>query len=73
MHVDIGEQLVGAYSKIIERCDVVSYNVRAPGGKLRGLGELNVIGLRYGDAEPGWISGSEKGSDPALQIFESKR
>ncbi len=50
MHVDIGEQLVGAYFKIIERCDVVSYNVRAPGGKLCGLGELDVVGLRFEDA-----------------------
>lgn len=50
MHVDIGEQLVGAYFKVIESCDVVSYNVRPPGGKMLGLEELDVIGLRFADS-----------------------
>jgi hypothetical protein len=49
MRIDIGEQIVGAYLKIIERCDVVSYNVRPPGGGLLGLNELDVIGLRFAD------------------------
>lgn len=30
MRADIGEQIVGAYLKVIEKCDVVSYNVRPP-------------------------------------------
>lgn len=49
MRVDIGEQLVGAYLKTIENCDVVSYNVRPRGGGLQGLGELDVVGLRFLD------------------------
>ena len=49
MHADIGEQIVGAYLKVIEGCDVVSYNVRPPGGKLEGLAELDVIGLKFAE------------------------
>jgi len=40
-----GEQLVGAYLKIVEGCDVVSYNVRPPGGGLRGLELEKIKGL----------------------------
>ena len=46
---DIGELLVGAYLKVIEQCDVVAYNQRPPGGGMAGLGELDVIGLRFRD------------------------
>jgi len=49
MKTDIGEYIVGAYLKIIEECDFVDYNVRYPGGGLRGLGELDVLGLRFND------------------------
>ncbi len=45
MHTDIGEYIVGAYLTIIEACQFVQYNVRAPGGGLAGLNELDVIGL----------------------------
>jgi hypothetical protein len=31
---DIGEYAVGAYLKIIKKCDFVDYNVRSPGGGL---------------------------------------
>ncbi|EQD47774.1 beta-lactamase superfamily hydrolase, partial [mine drainage metagenome] len=41
----IGEELVGAYLMVVEGCDHVLYNVRPPGGKIRGLDELDVIGL----------------------------
>lgn len=49
MNAEMGELLVGAYLQLIEGCDVVSYNVRAPGGKLAGLNELDVVGLRFAD------------------------
>ena len=49
MKTEVGEYIVGAYLKIIEECDVISYNVRPPGGGLKGLNELDVIGLRFKD------------------------
>lgn len=50
MNTEMGEYLVGAYLKQIEKCDVVDYNVRPPGGKLEGLNEFDVIGLRFADS-----------------------
>lgn len=47
MNAEMGEFLVGAYLKVIEGCDFVSYNVRPPGGGLKGLEELDVVGLRF--------------------------
>lgn len=47
MNAEMGEFLVGAYLKVIEGCDFVGYNVRPPGGGLRGLEELDVVGLRF--------------------------
>jgi len=47
MITDIGEYLVGAYLKLVEKCDVIDYNVRPPGGGIEGLGELDVIGLNF--------------------------
>ena len=47
MLTHMGEYLVGSYLKLIEGCDVVDYNVRPPGGGLKGLGELDVIGLNF--------------------------
>lgn len=49
MKTEMGEYLVGAYLKLIVNCDVVDYNVRIPGGGLEGLGEMDVIGLRFSD------------------------
>ncbi len=49
MATEMGEYAVGAYLALIEKCDVVSYNVRRPGGKLAGLNELDVVGLRFKD------------------------
>jgi len=46
---EIGEYVVGAYLKIIEKYDFVEYNVRTPGGGLKGLNELDVVGLRFKD------------------------
>ena len=45
MATEMGEYLVGAYLKFIERCDFVDYNVRAPGGGIEGLKELDVVGI----------------------------
>lgn len=42
-----GEQLVGAYLKLIEGCNVVDYNAKPPGGGLEGLQEFDVIGLDF--------------------------
>lgn len=47
MKTEMGEYLVGAYLKMILKCDVVDYNVRPPGGGLEGLGELDVIGMKF--------------------------
>ncbi|MCF7944258.1 MAG: hypothetical protein K9L75_01815 [Spirochaetia bacterium] len=47
MLTDIGEYIVGAYLKLILHCDFVDYNVRPPGGGLKGLNELDVIGLDF--------------------------
>jgi len=42
MLTDIGEFIVGAHLQLIEECDFVDYNVRPPGGGLKGLSELDV-------------------------------
>lgn len=47
MKTEIGEYIVGAYLKIIKECDFVDYNVRHPGGGLKGLNEIDVIGLDF--------------------------
>lgn len=47
MITDIGEYFVGAYLQLCDECDVVDYNVRAPGGGLEGLGELDVVGFNF--------------------------
>ena len=43
----IGEYIVGAYLKIIKKCDFVNYNVRPPVGGLEGLNELDVVGFDF--------------------------
>jgi hypothetical protein len=45
MLTDIGEFIVGAHLKLVRGCDFVDYNIRFPGGGLKGLEELDVIGL----------------------------
>jgi hypothetical protein len=47
MKTDIGEYIVGGYLKVIKQCDFVDYNVRMPGGGLKGLSELDVVGLDF--------------------------
>jgi hypothetical protein len=47
MKTDIGEYIVGAYLKSIKECDFIDYNVRIPGGGLKGLSELDVVGLNF--------------------------
>jgi len=47
MLTEIGEFIVGAHLQLIEKCDFIDYNVRPPGGGLKGLGELDVIALNF--------------------------
>ena len=47
MLTDVGEYFVGAYLQLGEGCDFVDYNVRPPGGGLKGLEELDVVGLNF--------------------------
>lgn len=42
---DIGEYIVGAYLNMKEECTLVDYNVRPHGGGLKGLEELDVMGI----------------------------
>ena len=49
MGTEMGEYLVGAYLKMILNCDVVDFGVRFPGGHLRGLQEIDVIGFKFAD------------------------
>lgn len=46
-NIEMGEYVVGAYLKLVERCDVVDYDVRLPGGGLAGLNELDVVGFCF--------------------------
>jgi hypothetical protein len=50
MTTDTGEYVVGAALKLLDGCDVIDYNVRPRGGGIAGLGEIDVIGLRFTDA-----------------------
>jgi hypothetical protein len=45
MSTEAGEYIVGAYLQERFNCAVILYNVRAPGGGLKGLPELDVVGL----------------------------
>lgn len=49
MATEIGEYVVGAYLRLCEECDVVDYNARSSKKGLEGLGEIDVIGLRFSD------------------------
>ncbi|MFA5629330.1 MAG: hypothetical protein WC958_03645 [Dehalococcoidales bacterium] len=53
MTTEIGEYMVGACLKLLDefQCDFVEYNIRRPGGKLAGLKEIDVIGLKLKDKE----------------------
>ena len=45
MTAEMGEYLVGAYLELFEGCEIISYNVRSRDKGIRGMGELDVIGL----------------------------
>jgi len=47
MSTDIGEYIVGAYLQFIEGCDFIDYNIRPPGGGLKGLEELDVVAFNF--------------------------
>jgi hypothetical protein len=47
MSAAMGGLLVGAYLKVIDEWDVVASNQPPRGGGTEGLGELDVIGLRF--------------------------
>lgn len=47
MSIQMGEYLVGSYLQLVEECDVVDYNVRIIGGGIKGLNELDIIGLKF--------------------------
>ena len=50
MKTEIGEYIVGAYLQLEEKCDLVCYNEKPKREGLKGLGELDVIGLRFSDS-----------------------
>ena len=50
MATEMGEYVVGAYLKMVMGCDHVGFNVRPPGGGLKGLGEFDVVGMHFGTA-----------------------
>ncbi|MEK3910241.1 hypothetical protein [Paenibacillus sp. FSL H7-0331] len=47
MKTETGELIVGAYLKQIEGCDFIEYNARPRGGGIKGLDELDVIGMNF--------------------------
>lgn len=47
MTTDVGEYIVGAYLKVIKKCEFIVYNERFPGGGIKGLSELDVVGIDY--------------------------
>lgn len=50
MPTEMGEYVVGAYLKMVLGCDHVGFNVRPPGGGIKGLGEFDVVGMHFGSA-----------------------
>jgi hypothetical protein len=42
---EMGEFLVGAWLNLVKKCDIIQYNARLPGGGVKGLSEVDVIGL----------------------------
>jgi len=45
MTAEMGEYLVGAYLELFEGCEIISYNIRSRDKGIRGMGELDVVGL----------------------------
>jgi hypothetical protein len=44
IYTGMGEYIVGAWLKLVIKCDIVDYNLRSP---FKGLNELNVLGLDF--------------------------
>jgi hypothetical protein len=49
MSTEFGEYVAGAYLRLCEGCDIVDYNSRSSKEGLEGLGEIDVVGLRFRD------------------------
>jgi hypothetical protein len=47
MLTEVGEYIVGAHLQLVEKCDFITYNVRPPGGGLKGLEELDLVALNF--------------------------
>ena len=47
MIVDIGEQIVGAYLRIINKCDYINYNVKPNTTGLETLDEFDIVGFNF--------------------------
>jgi hypothetical protein len=47
IYTGMGEYIVGAWLKLIKKCDIVDYNLRSPLEGMAGLNELNVLGLDF--------------------------
>jgi len=45
MTAEMGEYLVGAYLELEKGCEIISYNVRPRDKGIKGMGELDVVGL----------------------------
>jgi len=45
MTAEMGEYLVGAYLELLEGCEIIAYNVRPHVKGIKGMGELDVVGL----------------------------
>ncbi|SRR6266571_1523210 len=48
---EMGEFLVGAWLKVVQKCDFIQYDDRLPGGGMSGLAEIDVIGLKLKSKE----------------------
>jgi len=49
MTAEMGEYLVGAYLELFEGCEIISYNVRSRDKGIKGMGELDVVGLNLNE------------------------
>jgi hypothetical protein len=47
IYTGMGEYVVGAWLKLVIKCDIVDYNLRNPLEGAVGLNELNVLGLDF--------------------------
>lgn len=47
MTTEMGEYIVGAYLQVIEKCQIINYNVREQSGGHDSLNELDVVGINF--------------------------